>query len=109
MGGPKWKNENPDINERHATIRRLITPIVLLRKKYSRSYLSRPLAVAAHNLHLICLHGLLIIQLEGHILDEERPDVVAESVCVKVALVTKHSVSFNPEKKTSSRQGSGSP
>jgi hypothetical protein len=104
------KNETPDRKERHATFRIIITPMVLLlRKKNPRSYLSRPLAVAAHNLHLVCLHRLLIIQLEGHILDEERPDIVAESVCVKVALVTKQSVSFQPEIKTSRRQGSDSP
>jgi hypothetical protein len=41
---------------------------------------SRTLAVAANNLDPVGLHGLLAIEFESNVLDQERPDFVAETV-----------------------------
>lgn len=60
------------------------------------SRLSGPLAVAAHNLDLVRADGLLVIQLKIDILDEESPDFVAESICVKVALQTENTSDQHP-------------
>jgi hypothetical protein len=56
--------------------------------KQSRSHLclARSLAVAAHDLHPVRGNGCLVVELEGDILDQERPDFVAEPVSVEVAL-----------------------
>lgn len=56
------------------------------------SCFTRPLAVAADDLDLVCGHRSLIVQLEGHILDEERPDFIAESVGIEVALRDKRAI-----------------
>lgn len=49
--------------------------------------LARLLSVAADNLDLVGDHGLVpIIHLEGDVLDQERPHLVAESVCVETPL-----------------------
>ena len=40
------------------------------------------LAVAAHDLDSVGLNGLLIIQLEGNVLDQKRPHFIAETVGV---------------------------
>ena len=48
--------------------------------------LPRTLAITAHNLHPICRDRGLIIQLEGNILNQERPDFIAKPVCVKMSL-----------------------
>ena len=54
--------------------------IVLLR-------IARSLAVAAHDLDLVGVDSLArILHLEGNILDQESPNLVAEAVCIKVAL-----------------------
>lgn len=50
------------------------------------SALPRTLAIAADNLDLIRSHGLVILQLERHILDQERPDLIAESIRIEMAL-----------------------
>ena len=42
---------------------------------------------------------MLIIQLESHILNQERPDIVTEPVCVKVALLNRPLDAFNPGRK----------
>jgi len=47
---------------------------------------TRPLAVAAHNLHLIGSDCGLVIQLEGYVLDQKGPNFVAKSVGIEVAL-----------------------
>lgn len=61
---------------------------------------ARPLAVAANNLDLVCCDRGLVIQLERHILDQERPHFIAESVCIEVTLnkkgATINSVSQDP-------------
>lgn len=49
-------------------------------------HLSRPLAIAADNLHLVSEDIALIVQLEVNILDKERPHFVAESVGIQMAL-----------------------
>lgn len=48
--------------------------------------LSRLLRITAHNLDLLRRHGILIIQLKVDVLDQKRPDFVAEAVGVKMAL-----------------------
>lgn len=48
--------------------------------------LARSLAVAAHDLHPVRGNGCLVVELEGDILDQERPDFVAEPVGVEVTL-----------------------
>jgi hypothetical protein len=50
------------------------------------SGLAGTFAVAADDLDLVGLDGLLIVQLEGNVLDQERPHFVAEAVGVEVAL-----------------------
>lgn len=50
------------------------------------SCLPRPLAVAAHNLDLVRRYRGPIVQLEVDVFDQERPDFVAEAVCIQVAL-----------------------
>jgi hypothetical protein len=55
-------------------------------RETARLSLSRALAVAADNLHLVRLNGGLVIQLESDILDQEGPNIVTEPVGVKMAL-----------------------
>lgn len=52
--------------------------------------LARPLAIAAHDLHLIRRNHRLIIQFEVDILDEECPHFVAEAVGIQMALLIIH-------------------
>lgn len=54
--------------------------------RLSRSCFSRSFAVAAHDLDLIRGNGRLVVELESDILDKESPDLIAESVCIKMAL-----------------------
>lgn len=51
-----------------------------------RSDFSGTFAVAADNLHFVRLNGLLIVEFEGHIFDQEGPDFVAKTVRIQVAL-----------------------
>ena len=45
------------------------------------------LAVASNYLHLVRIKGLaVVVDLEMNVLDEECPNFVAESVCIKVTL-----------------------
>lgn len=60
-----------------------------INNEYFNLCLSRPLAIAADDLHLVRCDLGLIVQLERHILDQERPDFVAESVGIEVALERK--------------------
>ena len=48
--------------------------------------LSRPLAIATHNLHLVRRNSGLIIQLEVDIFDKEGPNLIAEAIGIEVAL-----------------------
>ena len=49
--------------------------------------LARLLSVAADNLDLVGVHGLVpIVHLEGDVLDQERPHLVAESVRIETSL-----------------------
>lgn len=48
--------------------------------------LPRLLRIAAHNLNLLRRNVILIIELEIDVLDEERPDLVAEPVGVQMTL-----------------------
>jgi hypothetical protein len=49
--------------------------------------ISWSLAIAAHDLDLICLHRLSrVVHLEGDILDQESPDFVTETVGIEVTL-----------------------
>jgi len=48
--------------------------------------LSLLLALASNDLDPLCLNGVCVIKLELNILDNERPDFVAEAVCVEVSL-----------------------
>ena len=50
------------------------------------SGLPRPLGVAANNLDFLGLDRVLVVKFEVHILDQERPDFVAEAVSVQVTL-----------------------
>lgn len=52
----------------------------------SRSSFARSLAVTADDLDLVRRDRGLVVQLECDVLDEEGPDIVAESVGVKVTL-----------------------
>lgn len=55
---------------------------------------SWPLAIASYNLHLIGIECLASVSdLEVHILDEECPHLVTESVCIKFCLATEVPVS----------------
>ena len=47
---------------------------------------TRPLAIAAHNLHLIRGDRSLVVQLKRNILDQECPHFIAESVGIEVSL-----------------------
>lgn len=48
--------------------------------------LSRPFCIAAYYLHLLGLNRLLIIELEVDVLDQKRPDLVAETISIEMAL-----------------------
>ena len=48
--------------------------------------LSLFLALAGNDLNPLCLNRVGIIELELDVLDDERPDFVAEAVCVEVSL-----------------------
>lgn len=55
--------------------------------KISLLRISRPFAVAAHNLDLIRLHRLTrVLHLECDVFDQKGPDLVAETVGIKVTL-----------------------
>lgn len=43
-------------------------------------------AIAAHDLDFVRLNRDRVLHLECHILDQEGPDFIAETVCIKVAL-----------------------
>lgn len=63
-----------------------------------RLCLSRPLAVAAHNLHLVRMDGRLVVELEVYVLDQKSPDLVAEAVCVKVTLIVETKREFKRQR-----------
>lgn len=48
---------------------------------------TRLLAVTADNLHLVRMNKLTVAHLEGDILNQESPDLVTETVGMKMALV----------------------
>jgi hypothetical protein len=49
--------------------------------------ISRPFAVTAHDLHLVRLHRLTrVLHLESDVLYQEGPDLVAETVGIKMTL-----------------------
>lgn len=48
--------------------------------------LSLLFALARHDLDLVCLNTVLIVQLELHILDNERPDFITETICIQMSL-----------------------
>ena len=48
--------------------------------------LARLLRIAAHNLNLLRRDVVLVVQLEVDVLDEERPDFVAEAVRIQMTL-----------------------
>ena len=50
--------------------------------------LPRLLRIAAHNLDLVRRDIVLVVELEVDILDEERPDFVAETVGIQMTLCT---------------------
>lgn len=82
-------NDNDEKNKEKPPINRFPRP---KRHKIERiSHLPRSLAIAADNLHFIGENRALVVQLEVDVLDKERPDFVAESVGVQVAL---HSRNF---------------
>jgi hypothetical protein len=50
-------------------------------------WISRPFAVAAHDLDLVCLHRLTrVLHLESDVLDQECPDLITETIGIKMAL-----------------------
>jgi len=53
---------------------------------HSSLWVTRPLRIAAHNLNFLGLNIALVIQPEVDILDQECPDLVAESIGIQVAL-----------------------
>ena len=55
--------------------------------------ISRLLRIAAHDLDLIRLHRVLIVQLEIDILDQKCPDIIAEAVGIQMTLRIPQSVS----------------
>lgn len=59
-------------------------------RRAQQSGLSRPLGVAADNLDLLGLDGVLVVKFEVDILDQERPDFVAEAVGVQMTLEAQH-------------------
>lgn len=48
--------------------------------------LPRLLRIAAHNLDLLRRDIVLIVELEVDVFDKERPDFVAEAVCIQMTL-----------------------
>ena len=60
----------------------------------SRLRLARTLAVAAHDLDLVGSDRLRVLHLEGDILDQESPDLVAESVGIEMTLCAPLSVPY---------------
>lgn len=75
--------------------RRSTKPTCMRRSKLScLSLFARPLAVAAHDLDLVRLHSLArILHLEGDILDQKGPDLVAETVSIEMALCSESHIS----------------
>jgi hypothetical protein len=60
------------------------------------SSLSLLFALAGNDLDPLRLDRVGIIELELDILDDERPDFVAEAVCVEVSLKSRISTASNP-------------
>lgn len=56
--------------------------------------LSRLLRITAHDFDLLRLDIVLVVELEVDILDEKRPDFVAESIRIQMAL-PRHTVSLS--------------
>jgi len=50
------------------------------------SCLSRPLGVAADNLHFVRMHLLLTLELEVDVLYQKRPNFVTEAVGIQMSL-----------------------
>ncbi len=48
--------------------------------------LPRPLGVAADDLDLVSLYGALVVQFEVDVLDQERPNFIAEAVGIQMTL-----------------------
>ena len=67
---PRYLSENSHI----------CTAAVKIPDKQRGLGLSRSLAVATHNLHLVCMYGRLVVQLEVDIFDEKGPHFIAEPV-----------------------------
>lgn len=65
--------------------------------KLSLLRLSRPFAVAAHDLDLVRLHRLTgVLHLEGDVFDEKCPDLVAETVGIKMTLCSVSLATVHP-------------
>ena len=62
------------------------TPIKRLNPLMPSSFLSFLLRLAGHNLDLLGLLLMPTLHLEINVLDYERPDLVAEAVCIEVTL-----------------------
>ena len=54
------------------------------------------LRLTRHNLHPLSVLRMPIIHLEVHILDDERPDFVAEAVGVEMSLQINHAINKDP-------------
>ena len=65
-----------------------IRPPLHILFSHSSLLLPRLLRIAAHNLDLLRRDVILVVELEVDILDEERPDFVAEAVGVQMTLCT---------------------
>jgi len=48
--------------------------------------LSRLLRIAAHDLDLVRLNSILIVELKVNVFDQERPDFIAKAVGIQMAL-----------------------
>ncbi len=71
-------------------------------RRAQHSGLSRPLRVAADNLDLLGLDRVLVVKFEVDILDQERPDFVAEAVGVQMTLEAQHDQSHRQGRNGSS-------
>lgn len=55
------------------------------------------LRIAAHNLDLIGLNIVLVVELEINILDQKSPNIIAEAICIEVSLCKVSSAKGLPE------------
>ena len=80
----------------HPSMQESMTFLTRPVSRTSKLLLPRLLRIAAHNLDLLRRDIILIVELEIDVLDKKRPDFVAETVGIQMALFAFSLLAMNP-------------